>query len=90
MLFRSLELFHLSANKWESVRVLAEGWKIPPARICAIGDQVNDVSMIEQAGLGIAMGNAIEPVRKAAKRHTKRNDEDGVAHAIEQVLGGHW
>lgn len=85
-----LEVFHLSANKWESVRVLADGWKIPPARICAIGDQVNDVSMIEAAGLGIAMGNAIERVKSVAKRQTLGNDRDGVAHAIEQVLGGHW
>lgn len=85
-----LELFDARADKWSAIRHLAAERGVDAARICAIGDQVNDVSMIEQAGLGIAMGNAIEPVRKAAKRHTKRNDEDGVAHAIEQVLGGHW
>lgn len=85
-----LEVFHLSANKWESVKVLAGLHGIAPERICAIGDQINDVSMIEGAGLGIAMGNAIEAVRRAAKRQTKRNDEDGVAYAIGRLLTGEW
>jgi len=85
-----LELFHLSANKWESVRVLAGQYNIAPERICAIGDQVNDVSMIREAGLGIAMGNAIPQVKAAALRHTLSNADDGVAYAIERLLTGEW
>jgi len=46
--------------------------------------------MISRAGLGIAMGNAVGPVKAAAARHTLSNDEDGVAHAIECVLNGEW
>jgi hydroxymethylpyrimidine pyrophosphatase-like HAD family hydrolase len=85
-----LELFHADANKWSAIGVLAERWKLPHARIAAIGDQVNDVSMLEGAGLGIAMGNAIESARNAARQHTRGHDDDGVAHAIHNILDGTW
>lgn len=85
-----LELFHAGANKWSAIRVLADRWNIPHGRIAAIGDQINDVSMLEGAGLGVAMGNAVASARKAASRHTAHHDHDGVAHAIDQVLSGAW
>ncbi|MBK7403841.1 MAG: ribosomal RNA small subunit methyltransferase A [Phycisphaerales bacterium] len=83
-----LECFDARADKWNAVRRLAAERGIEPARIVAIGDQVNDVSMIRGAGLGVAMGNAIEPVREAAAHVTRSNAEDGVAHAIGMVLAG--
>ena len=49
----------------------------------AIGDGYNDLSMIKFVGLGIAMGNAQEPVKKAADYITLSNEEDGVAEALE-------
>ena len=49
----------------------------------AIGDGYNDLSMIKFAGLGIAMGNAQEPVKKAADYITLSNEEDGVVEALE-------
>ena len=52
----------------------------------AIGDGYNDLSMIEFAGMGVAMGNAQEPVRKAARYVTATNDEDGVALAVERFF----
>ena len=50
----------------------------------AIGDQENDIAMIEYAGLGVAMDNAIPLVKEIANFVTKSNLEDGVAYAIEQ------
>ena len=85
-----LEVFAKDSSKWSAVRWIADQQGVPTERICAIGDEVNDVPMIEGAGLGIAMGNAIGSVKAAAKRETLRNDEDGVAHAIERVLEGEW
>lgn len=85
-----LELFHRDASKWSAVSRIAEQLDIAPARIAAIGDEINDLSMMQNAGLGIAMGNAVPSIRQAAKRHTLRNDEDGVAHAVEQILSGAW
>jgi len=85
-----LELFNPTANKWSAISRLASGWEITPSQIAAIGDEINDVSMIRGAGLGVAMGNAVPPVRDAATRHTTRNDEDGVADAIGHMLRGTW
>jgi hypothetical protein len=85
-----MELFDARAGKWSAVSHLAAQWGIDPKTIAAIGDEVNDVEIITHAGLGIAMANAVPAVRAAAKRHTKSNDEDGVAWAVEKVLGGEW
>ena len=49
-----------------------------------MGDGYNDLSMLKFAGLGIAMGNAQEPVKKAANYITLSNEEDGVAEAIDK------
>lgn len=85
-----LEVFAREASKWSAVKWIAGAAGVPLTRVCAIGDEINDVPMIAGAGLGIAMGNAVESVKAAAGRHTLRNDEDGVAHAIERVLDGEW
>jgi hydroxymethylpyrimidine pyrophosphatase-like HAD family hydrolase len=50
----------------------------------AIGDYDNDIEMIAYAGLGVAMGNAVPEVKKAADVITLDNQNDGVAHAIEK------
>ena len=56
------------------------------SEIIACGDGYNDLSMIQYAGLGVAMGNGVLPVRKAAKYITLSNDEDGVAHVVEKFM----
>ena len=55
--------------------------------VMAFGDNGNDYEMIETAGLGIAMGNADEDIKKIANRITKSNTEDGVAYMVKEVLG---
>lgn len=85
-----LEVFDKDANKWSAIRRLAAGWGVPHGRIAAIGDEINDLGMIAGAGLGVAMGNAVPRVRDAADRHTRANDDDGVAFAIERILAGEW
>lgn len=88
--YHILEVFSKDANKWKALTWLAATHGIASERIVAIGDEVNDEAMIVGAGLGIAMGNGVERVKKAAKRQTLRHDEDGVAHAIDRVLDGEW
>lgn len=85
-----LELFDARATKWAGITHLAAAWDIAPERIAAIGDQINDLSMIKGAGLGIAMSNAIPALKDAAERHAPTNEEDGVAYAVERVLSGEW
>ena len=52
----------------------------------ACGDGFNDVSMIQFAGIGVAMANAEEPVKEAADYITYSNEEDGIAHVIEKFM----
>jgi hydroxymethylpyrimidine pyrophosphatase-like HAD family hydrolase len=85
-----LEVFDPQVSKWTAIHRLALEQGIPRERIAAIGDEVNDLAMIEGAALGIAMGNAIEPVKKAAQRIARSNADDGVAEAIGRILTGEW
>lgn len=85
-----LEVFDRQVNKWTAVHRLAQEQGIPRERVAAIGDEVNDIAMIEGAGLGIAMANAVPAAKKAAKIETRSNAEDGVAWAIGKILSGEW
>jgi Cof subfamily protein (haloacid dehalogenase superfamily) len=80
----SLEVLPRGASKWRALQFLADSYSIPPQRIMAIGDDLNDLAMIRGAGLGVAMGNAVESVRAAAGWVTADKDHDGVAEAIER------
>lgn len=85
-----LEAFDPTVNKWTGVSWLAERRAVDPARIAAIGDEVNDVALLTGAALGIAMGNAVPAAREAADRVAPSNAEHGVARAIERILDGAW
>ena len=52
----------------------------------AFGDDLNEMSMLKTAGIGVAMGNAKEEVKKAADFVTEDCDSDGVAKALRQLL----
>lgn len=83
-----LELFSANTNKWSAITWYLQQHGIDPARVGAIGDQVNDVPMIEHAGISFAMGNAIDQVKSHARYTTSDNRSDGVAIAIEAMLAG--
>lgn len=85
-----LEVFDARAHKWSALERQAERFGVPAERVCAIGDEVNDLTMISRAGLGVAMGNAVDAIKRAANQETATNAEDGVAHAIDRVLSGAW
>ncbi len=85
-----VEIFHARADKWQAVERLASRLGVAPERTCAIGDQLNDLSMIARAGLGVAMGNAAPEVARAAGRQTLDNNQAGVAYAVDRLLSGAW
>lgn len=85
-----LEIFDSNVNKWSMLCEHCRPLGMSSERIAAIGDGLNDVELIANAGLGIAMANANPLVRDAAKRSTSHHDHDGVAHAIDRVLSGEW
>jgi Cof subfamily protein (haloacid dehalogenase superfamily) len=81
-----LEFLALGTGKWAAARRLAEAEGIAPEEIAAVGDDLNDLDLIRDAGLGIAMGNAAPAVRAAADLVVASNERDGVVLAIEEVL----
>ncbi|MCI1987122.1 MAG: sugar-phosphatase [Lactobacillus sp.] len=79
-----LEALNKNASKGNAVMDLAQRLGYDRDAVMAIGDQANDLPMIEAAGLGVAMGNAIPAVKAAAQVQTATNTEDGVAKALRQ------
>ncbi len=83
---RRVELTHRETSKGAAAAWLAARWNIPRDQVIAIGDQDNDRSMIEWAGLGIAMGNAIPSLKAIAGFVAPSAEEDGAAVAIERFV----
>lgn len=81
-----LDLTHPLANKGDGVATLARIASVELGQVAVLGDQYNDVPMLDRAGIAIAMGQAPEPVQAHADYVTSSNDEDGVAHAIDTIL----
>lgn len=82
----SIEINHRGVSKGNAVKELAKYYGFNKDEIMCIGDNENDLSMIQYAGLGIAMGNAIEAVKKAADYITDTNKRHGVAKAIKKFV----
>ncbi|MCK8339561.1 HAD-IIB family hydrolase, partial [Erwinia amylovora] len=79
-----LENLDKRVNKGAGVQLLTERLGLAREEEMAIGDQENDLAMLEYAGTGVAMGNGIEKVKAVAQFFSKTNAEDGVAWAIEK------
>jgi len=79
-------------SKGSALMRLAEGRRVKAEEILAIGDNWNDVSMLEVAGRAVLMGNAPDDLKTVAEGRGwtvgPRHDEDGVAEAIEAALAG--
>ncbi|MCS7059604.1 MAG: Cof-type HAD-IIB family hydrolase [Anaerolineae bacterium] len=83
---RFVEVNPLGATKGAALAWLAEYLGVPRTSVMAIGDQDNDVSMIEWAGIGVAMSNGSPAARAAADWIAPSIHEDGVAVAIERYV----
>lgn len=84
--FNVIEIVKSGMNKAIGLQRVAEHFQVPTDRIIAFGDEDNDFEMIEYAGHGVAMGNAISELKTISNFVTKTNEEDGIAHYIEEVL----
>lgn len=81
-----LQIMKAGISKGEGLRKICEYYNIPLKRTLAIGDNFNDLDMIAIAGLGAAMADAPEEVKKVADYITSSNEENGVAEVIERFV----
>ncbi|MCC5895566.1 MAG: HAD family phosphatase [Alkalibacterium sp.] len=81
-----LEVLPKSVDKGKGLIQLSDLLGIGLDEMMAIGDQENDLAMVQTAGTGVAMANATQLVKDAAQVITKSNDEHGVGYAIEQYV----
>lgn len=81
-----LELPLKGIDKAQSLQRLLTHLGLERESLMAFGDGFNDLSMIQFAGQGVAMANAVEEVKSIADFVTTSNEEDGIAHALEQLL----
>lgn len=82
----NIEINHVEAQKGVAVKRLAEAKSIDLKEVMTIGDNFNDVSMLEVAGVSFAMGNAEAGVKKVAKYEAETNVNDGVGKAILRAI----
>ena len=73
-------------DKAYSLGKLLETLGMTKDQMICCGDGYNDLSMIQYAGMGVAMANANDQVKEAADFITLSNDEDGVAHVIDKFM----
>lgn len=81
-----IEIIKKGMNKAVGLEKVAQYYNIPKERIIAFGDEDNDLEMIEYAGVGVAMGNAINDLKNIAKHHTLTNEEEGIGEFLTEYL----
>lgn len=73
-------------NKLETLKKLCIKLDTDIDKVIFFGDGANDISIISQVGLGVAMGNALEKVKNQAKEITLSNNEDGIAYFLRRII----
>ena len=80
------EISASNVDKWEAIEFLRKRIGLEKEELMAIGDNINDKKMIENAGMGIAMKGSTMEILKIARDITETNDNDGVAIALEKYV----
>lgn len=80
------EITNRNVNKWTALEYIMNQEKIKREEVIAIGDNVNDKEMIEEAGLGVAMGNSTQAIKEISDIETTTNNEDGVCKILEKYI----
>ncbi|MBP1157227.1 MULTISPECIES: Cof-type HAD-IIB family hydrolase [unclassified Paenibacillus] len=81
-----LEIVHAEGTKGHALSHVAEHFGLELSQIIAIGDSWNDREMLEAAGLGVAMGNAVDALKEIADYVTLSNNDDGIKHVVEKFI----
>ena len=83
-----LQIMHATASKSQALRTVAAELGVDRTQVVAIGDNSNDVGMLQWAGIGVAMENASPRALAVADVVTDHHDADGAANAIRRILHG--
>ncbi|MFN0111894.1 MAG: Cof-type HAD-IIB family hydrolase [Blastocatellia bacterium] len=81
-----LDVMSMTASKGKSLAAIAARHGVAREEIMAVGDNHNDLTMLQYAGLGVVMGNAEDELKQMGFAQTASNEEDGVALAIEKFV----
>jgi Cof subfamily protein (haloacid dehalogenase superfamily) len=81
-----LEMLPPGASKGAALRALLKELRIEPSQVMALGDAENDLEMIQLAGIGVAVGNAEQALKDAARYTVASNNDDGFAEAVERFV----
>lgn len=81
-----LQIMHATVSKVQALRVVAAEFGIPRERVMAVGDNANDVGMLQWAAVGVAVANAVGPALAVADWVTGHHDQEGVAEAVRRVI----
>lgn len=81
-----VEVHHRDGSKGKALAIIAKRLAIPREQVMAIGDNLNDIDMLQYAGLRVAMENSPEEVKRIAHEVVPSADEDGVAYAIHKFV----
>jgi len=84
-MLRTVEVTPQGINKGTSLIAQCERWGIPSAASIAFGDGINDITMLQAAGIGIAMGNAHEDVKAVADRICGKIEDDGLYQCVKEL-----
>lgn len=79
------EISAKNVDKWYALEFLMSKLNIKKEEIVAVGDNINDKKMIEEAGLGVAMGQSNPTIKEIANYITDSNEQDGVATILEKI-----
>lgn len=84
----NMEIMKKGVSKGRGLKLISERYGIAPERIIAFGDHLNDASMLKYAGIGVAMGNAGNELKKMADYVTDTNTKEGFSKAMRYILEG--
>lgn len=80
------EIANKEATKGNAIKILADLYGITTDEVLAIGDNNNDIEMVETAGVGVAMGNGTEEIKKRADFVTDNVEHNGFVKAIDKFV----
>jgi len=82
----NFDIFSINHNKGVGLKNLCKALSLNSKEVGAVGNEFNDLEMLEYAGVGVAMGNASEFIKNKANMVVRTNDEEGVSEAIEKLV----